>query len=76
MNGLNLLYDFSYVKEYNKKVLEDNPTCEKCHKNNSVAITPFGKIEAACQECIDNIWFDYNESVRISKETNEKYGYD
>jgi hypothetical protein len=64
------------IYEVFKKHLESTPICEKCNKNKSIAITPFGKIEAACKECIDKIYFELSESKRISEEVDEEYGYD
>lgn len=55
--------------------LKNTPVCERCKVNPSVNITPFGKIEAACKNCIDKIWFEYSESVRISEEIDEEYSY-
>lgn len=54
--------------------LVKNPTCEICHRNSSVRITPLGKIKASCLDCIQ---FQRQEMIdehnRRKKEYEEEY---
>ena len=57
--------------------LAKNPVCEICHKNNSVRITPLGKIMASCMECIQiqrqELIDEFNRRMKEINEEEEAY---
>ncbi len=60
----------------NRKVVEQNPICQKCNKNPSVQINRWGQILACCQACLNEELEDFNrycEQIKAEAETDDTY---
>lgn len=61
-----------------KQHVIDHPICEICKTNPSVRITRWGRIQAACEECLEKELAAFNEFCKQEEEYDEflkdKYG--
>lgn len=52
------------LQKLNSIHLAANPICEICMKNRSINIVPFGKLQAACASCIDELRLELKEETK------------
>jgi hypothetical protein len=58
-----------------KNVVEENPVCQKCRENPSVAINRWGTILAVCADCLKDELRAFEKSCRDTAEAREGDDY-